>query len=480
MTRSPAAGRNERLFLLLAVGLLVAIFVFGGSARADAFNQFFARCAAVLVGSIALVTLTRADLRSIKVPFLLCAGWAAIIVLQLVPLPPLIWTALPGRERFLDLASLAGVSQPWRPLSLVPEATANSALAMLIPLAVLVTLCQVPARRFPVLLMTLVGFTLISGLVGVAQVAAGGASYFYDVSNRGDGVGLFANRNHQAVLLAATVPLLAGLANLKRGDPSNNAYGIFASIVFVLVFPLVFVTGSRSGVLMLLVGIGLSTLILVKTKRIGIAVGRLRTQPVLIAGAIAIVLAGTALALFRVGAVDRMLTQSVQDDLRISLLETMFDMAKLYFPFGGGFGAFPTLFKVDEPFFFLNYNYFNHAHNDLVEIVIEGGLLAVLLLLIFFGWIASATWRLWRAPYQSGPHHVYGLVGTAALLILLVASLADYPLRTPGLAAVAAVLVLFIARADMSLSSRQAMVDRRRDENSDQMDCDLQPRSAAS
>ncbi len=141
-----------------------------GSSRPDAFSQFFARTAAVLFGAAALVTLTRADLRRVRAPFWLCAGWTALIVAQLFPLPPSLWTALPGRERFVELASLAGIAQPWRPLSLVPDGTASSALAMLVPLAVLIATCQVSARRLPVLLMALVGFALVSGLIGAAQV----------------------------------------------------------------------------------------------------------------------------------------------------------------------------------------------------------------------------------------------------------------------------------------------------------------------
>jgi O-antigen ligase len=460
-----SAQRSERYKVWLAVALLATVFLFGGSARADAFSQFFARSAAVLFGSGALLTLTRTDFGKVKMPLLLCAAWTGLIVFQLIPLPPAIWTALPGREMFVGLAARVGMTQPWRPLSLVPEATANSALAMLVPLAVLVTVCQVPGRRLSTLLITLVGFTLVSGLIGVAQVAAGGASYFYEISNRGDGVGLFANRNHQAVMLAATVPLLAGLANLARDHRSkgvpDGTHAIFASIVFVLIFPLVFVTGSRSGVLLLLVGTGLAALILLKMNRMSVALSQARSKPVLVLALLAVVAAGAGLALFRVGAVDRLLTQSLGDDLRVSLFGTMINMADHYFPVGGGFGAFPTIFKIDEPFSSLNYSYFNHAHDDILEIVIEGGLPAVVLTLLFLGWFVKAAWRLWRAPFKPESYHSYGLAGTAALLVLLVASLTDYPLRTPGLAAVAAVLAAFIARADISLSSERAMVDRR-------------------
>lgn len=451
MTPSRRGRSSDTLAIILAIGLMAACFLFGGSSRADAFSQFFVRVAAVLLGAGALVRITGADIEKIRAPMVLCFAWTSFIALQLIPLPPAIWTALPGREEAVQLADLIGFSQPWREISLVPEATLNSLLAMVVPLAVLAAVCQVPSRLYPVLLAALVLLALLSGLIGVVQVAAGGSMYFYEISNRGDAVGLFANRNHQAAMLAACVPLLAGLAGVKQGERGGPPYGTLAFVVFVLVFPLVFVTGSRSGVIWLLVGVAGAALVMMRTSPE--TLGRLATRPVLIAIAVAVAAAGAALTFFRVGAIDRFLTKSVEEDLRVSLLDTMIDMAIAYFPFGGGFGAFPTLFKMDEPFAYLNERYFNHAHNDVLEIVIEGGLPAIVIALLFLAWFVRASVRLWLTPYSPArPQHLYGLVSSISLLILLLASTVDYPLRTPALGALAAVLAAFISRADKSLS----------------------------
>ena len=457
MIPSSRGRANDMLAMSLAVGLIAACFLFGGSARADAFSQFFVRIAAVLLGSVALVRITRADAEKIRVPLILSLAWTLLIAIQLVPLPPQIWTSLPGREQFVELAGLAGLSQPWREMSLVPEATLNSLLAMIVPLAVLAAVCQVPSRLFGPLLAVLVLLALLSGLIGVVQVAAGGSLYFYKISNQGDAVGLFANRNHQAAMLAACVPMLAGLAAMKRDERRAPPYGVLAAIVFVLVFPLVFVTGSRSGVIWLLLGVAGAALVMLRASPE--TLGRMAMKPVLLAGGLAIAAAGAALAFFRVGAIDRMLTRSVEEDLRFSLLGTMVEMAGKYFPLGGGFGSFPMLFKVDEPFDFLNERYFNHAHNDLLEIVIEGGLPAVLIVLAFLAWFTRVSIRLWLTPYQPGrPQHLFGLVASVSLLVLLLAGLVDYPLRTPGLAALASVLTVFISRADKSLSHQARVV----------------------
>ncbi|MBW7449480.1 hypothetical protein C0101_015670, partial [Staphylococcus aureus] len=43
-----------------------------------------------------------------------------LVFLQLLPLPPGLWEALPGRQPFMQAAAVSGQPQPWRPLAIVP------------------------------------------------------------------------------------------------------------------------------------------------------------------------------------------------------------------------------------------------------------------------------------------------------------------------------------------------------------------------
>lgn len=272
---------------------------------------------------------------------------------------------------------------------------------------------------------------------------------FYEISNRGDAIGLFANRNHQAALLAATVPLLAGLSCLPNRDGAASRAALLTPIAFILMFPLVFVTGSRSGLVLLVVGVILASFIVLKT-RSPQERGLVSRQTLLLgAGVLAILVAGAALVAFRVGAVERLLTHSVADDVRVTLFGNLVAMAEHYLPLGGGFGAFPSMFMIDEPFSALDYNYLNHAHDDALEFVIEGGVPALIIVIAFLAWAVAVSVRLWRAPLRSAypTSHLAGLVASAMLLILLLASLSDYPLRTPALAAVAALAAVLLAKA---------------------------------
>src|SRR3546814_14127035 len=75
-----------------------------------------------------------------------------------------------------------------------------------------------------------------------------------------------------------------------------------------------------------------------------------------------------------------------------------------------------------EPFRLLKPTYFNHAHNDFLEVVLDGGLPAALLLLVAIGWYAIASIRAWRAR---GRHSVLPKLGSSILLLVFVATAFD-------------------------------------------------------
>src|SRR3546814_18361129 len=85
--------------------------------------------------------------------------------------------------------------------------------------------------------------------------------------------------------------------------------------------------------------------------------------------------------------------------------------------------------------------YFNHAHNDFLEIVLDGGLPALLLMLVAIGWYGMASMRAWRG---SGRHSVLPKLGSAILFLVFVASAFDYPARTPMMMAMIVIAGLWL------------------------------------
>src|SRR5690606_22404859 len=113
---SPGSPRSKPSLLPVsfAVALIAACLVLGGTSQAAAYTQFFIRSAAIVIGAAVLLTLDKNLLGNVKVPMLLCLAWTLLMLIQLIPLPPSWWTALPGREVFAELANVVGIEQPWR------------------------------------------------------------------------------------------------------------------------------------------------------------------------------------------------------------------------------------------------------------------------------------------------------------------------------------------------------------------------------
>lgn len=120
--------------------------------------------------------------------------------------------------------------------------------------------------------------------------------------------------------------------------------------------------------------------------------------------------------------------------LRIAALPITVDLMGRFFPLGSGFGTFDTAFRAVEPDRLLAPGYFNNAHNDLIELAITGGVPSVLLLLALCGWLGKRAVTAFGRRTERSASLVVTQGSLAFLTIILLASLSDYPLRTPLLA----------------------------------------------
>jgi len=103
---------------------------------------------------------------------------------------------------------------------------------------------------------------------------------------------------------------------------------------------------------------------------------------------------------------------------------------------GAGLGAFEQVYPRYEDPNVVSTRFANHAHNDYLEFVFETGVVGILLIGGMLVWWAGQAARIW-----SGPINEEGRLRRAATIataVLLLHSLADYPLRTTASAAVAA------------------------------------------
>lgn len=436
--------RAEPFNFALLCGFIILIFLTGGGSDPSVQSLVVVRLAAILVLAVAAVQIGRAEFRRVAPIMLGLAAFAAIVAIQLIPLPPSIWTGLPGREQFVQDLAAAGIAPDWHSLSLTPDGTLNTLLALLTPLAVIAILSLVDRSRLPHLFWLLLGGIAASALLGVVQIATG-RFYTFEVTNLNSAVGLLANRSHQALLLAIAFPLLAAWV---RVSPNRRAYrvrGAIALMSALFLIPLILVTGSRAG---LLAGIAAAILALVIVLHEKSGERRVAKAKRLwaISGIAIVAAAAVALTLYlqRAESIDRVFSDQGAE-LRTENLPLFFEMVKTYFPFGSGFGSFAWLYQIDEPYELLQPPYFNHAHNDLIQPLIEGGLPMAILMIVFTVSFSLRSLMIVRKFFSRQSREdslpILGVASVISILLIIGVSLTVYPTRTPLFAALA---ILFL------------------------------------
>jgi O-antigen ligase len=454
------ASARTRMNIVLIGIFLSTVLLFGGASRLDVRSQPVVQLASIVTLVLALLQIDREEWRRVRLPALLFIAIAAIIAVQLLPLPSSLWSILPGRMHYLEAFHAAGVPPVWRPISLAPDLTINSLLATLPPLAVIAALAVIdwPLHRF-ILPLIIIG-VVVSACVGLMQIAGGGP-YFYRITNIGTGVGVFANRNHQAVFIACSLPMLSAWAAIPHADPAYRRLKFWLCLcVAAAMFPILLITGSRAGLLLGIVGAVVAACLPLnmrgKFKAAGSAGGRRLIT--FIPLAIGIVAIGAVVFFSRDTALRRLLEPTVMEK-RSEFLPIYWQMVHDYFPFGAGYGSFDAVFRSYEPAGALSTEYMNQAHNDLIQIFIEGGLLAAVLLAVFFLWFGQRSACLWVRKAES-VQNLLGRAGSAIVLLIFLSSIVEYPLRTPLMAVLFAIACCWLLPEPLTVAATSEHKDR--------------------
>ena len=447
---------------LIAVGFIAAVFAMGGGSRADIVSLSYLRPLAAFVMVAGVMSVRWKHLRQYRLEVLVMLAALALVLVQLVPLPPYVWQALPGRSILVEIDRWAGLGKTWRPLTMDPPSTRNAFMALIVPAALLVTLLPLSGRHHSRLLGVVLGIGAIDALLSLLQVLgpAGGPLYFYEITNSRWAVGLFANRNHNAMFLASLFPLIAawwGSQDLSLGSksPRNQLYWrLLPAISFTLLLVLlVLLTGSRSGSALAFVALALSPLVLLRTGGTPEA-HRHNAKVVRISGliaAFAACLAALAIWLGRAEAIDRFFVKDPIEDLRVILLPALLAMLATYLPWGSGLGTFDPVFRMHEPDALLDPTYVNHVHNDWLELALTGGAPALLIAGVAMVGLTLRLRRAWMASTdRSGA--VLARASLLSIALLAAGSITDYPLRVPSLSCLFVLLAFWTHRPQLALS----------------------------
>ena len=286
---------------------------------------------------------------------------------------------------------------PWMPISVSPNSTWLSFLSLLPPMAIFLAAIQLSYRERRTLILVVIAVGVISVFVGLIQVAEGPNSpwRFFAFTNVNEAVGFFAGRDDFAAFLYVVL-VFASVWTIDVGfkvgswtDLRNSEHFtiVAATAVFMVVTVLLAaeaVARSRAGLALTIVAL-LAIFALSFTDRRRTA-GATPSKLLLGATILAFILS-IQFALYRV--IERFADDPLQD-ARIVFAHNTIQAAKAFMPFGAGLGSFvPVYAMFEKPIDTLANVYANHAHNDILELWLETGIVGVPYFGLFVGVVGT-------------------------------------------------------------------------------------------
>ena len=367
-----------------------------------------------------------------------------IPLVYLIPVPWDLAAWLPGREPYLAAQSLVGVQDigAVRRLSLFPLETESALLFLLVPVGIFLGVRALDSRRVTTLVLLLLGIGAAQALLGLLQYgAAEGSPAFLGLTipDVARAQGTYTNPDHLSGLLEMLLPIALALLfySVGRGDHDQRRalrervaflgslrghtailYGAIAVLILVgLIF-----TRSRAGIALGMLAILFSTLLF--ARRIG---GDNVFGPT---GTLIALALGSGIAIGLVPVLDRFSVEEAVSDARWSIYSATLEGIGSFLPVGSGPGSYPDVFPAFQPLE-LGRWFINHAHNDYLEWLFEGGLLAAVVMtylvaLYLLNWRKVWSWEAWsRFRFMQAGAGV-------GILLLLLHSLVDYNLHVPA------------------------------------------------
>ncbi len=390
-----------------------------------------------------LLFLRPENLSSLKTGYLvLVAAVFMLPVSGLLALPMDMLLALPGRDFLQQVYQAAGLSlEQWRSVSLVPHATEGALWSLLPPIVVFMAVSSLSRDQVMKAVYLMLGMAVFQSVLSLMQYGGGMGDMLYVPNEYGikAAAGTYLNKDHLAGFLEMVFPvalaLLAATVGQHRFDRlpgsgwrrrvsflhtlKGHQATLYAMTGVLVLLALVF-TRSRAGIALAMIGLLL----------VLIAFGR-RLGGSNVYGTYGTLLAVIMVLTAEIGLapiLDRF-SQDPMEDMRWQIYESSLKGALDNFPLGSGAGTYPDIYPSYQP---AGLDAFvNHAHNDYLEWIFEGGVFS--LILILAGLYLYV--RGWKAVWLKGRWRTFRYVQVGAgigLLLILLHTLVDFNLHKPA------------------------------------------------
>ena len=166
-------SHTDPLFYLCAV-VVVAGLTLGGGTRQGFLSDAILQLLAIPLLLVSLWRLVELPwTKQARLALWFCCAIALLPLLQLLPLPPWLWTALPNRQPSVEAFEILKRAVPWMPISVSPQSTWLSGLSLIPPIAIFLGTLLLSYRERRFLTLIILTFGIISVFVGLLQIAQG-------------------------------------------------------------------------------------------------------------------------------------------------------------------------------------------------------------------------------------------------------------------------------------------------------------------
>lgn len=435
----PAANLLARILPWLTAAFLLICWMLGGvtldATSADELLQLLALPIIVLAGACLLAKpLTGVT----RLGLVLMAAVLALPLWQLLPLPHAAGMGGAARAAIsADLAS-AGLVPGTSHASLSRFATDRALWALMPALATYLACLAMPASACRRMLQCVLGLVLASAAFAFFQLTLPDSSPLLLFTSWGRTFGgLFVNANHQgsALVIGAVIAaslFMQGRRRARQDHTGSRIHWLYAVVCLAcsLMVPL---AGSSAAMLLLGAGLVVLAIMLGVVRKRSLKAGRGNALRIATLAGVVMVVLASALAWLQ------------SDGERRGLAVATTHIGTQFAPLGTGFGSFVPIYAQYQNLGVARSELINHAHDEYVQWWLEGGVPALLVLAFGLGVFAWAGWQV-LARMPSARLRAIAAPAWTSLLVLLMHSLVDFPLRTTSLMATAALLAGIVFR----------------------------------